>query len=134
LRNFHFIVEVDPEGTVVDTIGEGRLHEQHDPEILDNGNVLVANHSRNDHFAVELDPETGLVVWTSRSVSMRDARPLRDADRLPNGNTLLTGSTRIVEMTRTGEVVWELVLKDQTYVGPDSASLGFYKSERIATH
>jgi hypothetical protein len=134
LRNFHFIVEVDPEGTVVDTIGEGRLYEQHDPEILDNGNVLVANHSRNDHFAVELDPETGMVVWTSRSVSMRDARPLRDADRLPNGNTLLTGSTRIVEMTSTGEVVWELVLKDQMYVGPDAPRLGFYKSERIGTH
>jgi hypothetical protein len=30
-------------------------------------------------------------------------------------------------------VVWELVLKDQTYVGPDAPRLGFYKSERIAT-
>jgi hypothetical protein len=75
-----------------------------------------------------------MVVWTSRSVSIRDARPLRDADRLPNGNTLLTGSTRIVEMTSTGEVVWELVLKDQIYVGPDAPRLGFYKSERIGTH
>ena len=115
-------------------LGKADCYEQHDPEILDNGNVLVANHSRNDHFAVELDPETGMVVWTSRSVSMRDARPLRDADRLPNGNTLLTGSTRIVEMTSTGEVVWELVLKDQMYVGPDAPRLGFYKSERIGTH
>jgi len=133
LRNFHFIVEVDPEGTVLNVVGEGRLHDQHDPEILDNGNVLVANHSSKGDFAVELDPATGMVVWTSRSVSIRDARPLRDADRLPNGNTLLTGSTRIVEMTSTGEVVWELVLKDQIYVGPDAPRLGFYKSERIGT-
>jgi len=95
--------------------------------------VLVANQSRNEHFAVELDPARGTVVWTSRSVSMQDAHPLRDADRLPNGNTLLTGSTRIVEITSTGEVVWELVLKDQIYVGPDAPRLGFYKSERIGT-
>ena len=95
--------------------------------------MLVANQGRNEHFAVELNPETAMVVWTSRSVSMRDAHPLRDTDRLPNGNTLLTGSTRIVEMTSTGEVVWELVLKDQTYVGPDAPRLGFYKSERIGS-
>ena len=131
LRNFHLIVEVNPEGTVLNVIGEGRLHDPHDPEILDNGNVLVANQSRTDHFAVEINPATTRVVWASRSVSMQNAHPLRDADRLPNGNSLLTGSTRIGEMTNSGEVVWELVLKDQTYVGPDAPRLGFYKSERI---
>jgi len=135
LRNFHLIVEVNPEGTVLNVVGErGLLHDPHDPEILDNGNMLVANQSKNGHFAVELDPEAiRMLVWTSRSVSMQDARPLRDTDRLPNGNTLLTGSTRIVEITSTGEVVWELVLKDQTYVGPDAPRLGFYKSERIGS-
>ena len=74
---------------------------------------------------LELDSDSN-VVWEYRNPLVH-----HDYERLPNGNTLLTGSTRIVEMTNSGEVVWELVLKDQTYVGPDAPKFGFYKSERI---
>jgi len=131
LRNFHIVVEVEPDGSVVNTVGSDLLVHPHGSKLLENGNVLVINQFAN--AALEIRPATNKVVWTSRAVSMGSVRPLRDADRLPNGNTILTGSTKIVEMTSEGEVVWKLVLKDQRYRGKDAPLLGFYSSERIGT-
>jgi len=128
-RNFNFLVEVDPQGAVVRTIGEGIFHKQHDPEVLPNGNILLANHSR-PHRAIELDPETGKIVWQSAGFT-RDTVPVRDANRLPNGNTLITGTTKIVEITAGGKIVWQLRLKGVAFVGKEAAGLGFYKAERI---
>ncbi len=47
----------------------------------------------------------------------------RDADRLPNGNTLVTDTLnhRVIEVTPTGEVVWEYY-----------ATWGPYDAERVA--
>ncbi len=131
LRNFNFVVEVDSQGSVVRTIGEGIYHRQHDPEVLANGNILIADHSKPER-AVEIDAETGKVVWQFLWRE-RDIRPVRDANRLPNGNTLITGSTKVIEVTTEGEIVWQLTLKGITLVGPDAAGLGFYKAERIGT-
>ena len=129
-RNFNFLVEVDPQGAVTRTIGEGILHHQHDPEVLPNGNILVANH-QGPHRAIEIDPETSRIVWQS-AIFERSAAPVRDADRLPNDNTLITGSTKIVEVTTTGETVWQLTLKGVDLKGRrERSGLGFYKAERI---
>jgi hypothetical protein len=139
LRNFNFVVEVDPQGLVVGTIGEGVFETPHDPEVLSNGNILVANQGRppaGRHQAVEVDPETGKIVWQSAGFE-RWALPVRDANRLPNGNTLITGSTKIGEVTPDGDTVWQLTLKDikfdvSTEEGrKDASGLGFYKAERI---
>jgi uncharacterized protein (UPF0248 family) len=132
LRNFNLVVEVNPQGSVVRAIGEGIFDNQHDPEILTNGNILVANH-RVPHRAIEIEPVTGRIVWQSAGFE-RDNAPVRDADRLPNGNTLITGSTRIVEVTSDGEVVWQLRLKGVTFGRQESQTLGFYKAERIKLH
>jgi len=128
-RNFDFVVEVDPQGAVVRTIGEGIFDNQHDPEVLPNGNILLANHLK-PHQAIELDPKTGEIVWQSAGFE-REASPVRDANRLPNGNTLITGSTKIVEVTAEGEIVWQLALKGITLSRQDASGLGFYKAERI---
>ena len=132
LRNFNFVVEVDHVGAVVATIGEGIFHYQHDPEVLDNGNILLANHQK-PHRAIEFDTKTGEIVWQSAGFE-RYIVPVRDADRLPNGNTLITGTTRVVEITPQGETVWQLRLKGVTLEGLEAARLGFYKAERIGTH
>tara|TARA_B100001971_G_C18179394_1_gene531867 strand:+ start:189 stop:1226 length:1038 start_codon:yes stop_codon:yes gene_type:complete len=132
-RNFNLLVEIDPEGSVVRTIGEGIFHHQHDPEMLPNGHILVANH-RRPHRAIEIDPKTDEVVWRSPWFE-RDAAPVRDADRLPNGNALITASTKIVEITIEGEIVWQLELKGVKFRNrKDRPRLGFYKAERIASH
>ena len=132
LRNFNLVVEVNPQGAVGRAIGEGIFYNQHDPEILTNGNILVANH-REPHRAIEIEPVTGRIVWQSAGFE-RDNAPVRDADRLPNGNTLITGSTRIVEVTSDGEVVWQIRLKGVTFGRQESQTLGFYKAERIKLH
>jgi outer membrane protein assembly factor BamB len=134
LRNFNLVVEVDPKGEVVRTIGEGVLDDQHDPEILPNGNLLAANHNQlpqhqgKPQMALEIDPKTGEIVWQFPVPEQL----LRDANRLPNGNTLITGSTKIVEVTADGKIVWQLTLKGITLTGLDAAGLGFYKAERIS--
>lgn len=127
-RNFNFLVEVDPKGAVVRTIGEGILKKQHDPEVLLSGNILLANH-RTPHSAIEIDP-TGKVVWEYK---MPDPTtwPVRDANRLPNGNTLITGTTKILEVTPAGEIVWHLALKGVAFGREEAAGRGFYKAERI---
>ena len=125
-RNFHFVVEVDPQGSVVRTIGEGVFREPHDPEILPNGNILAASHERPEERAVEVDPKTGEVVWRSPGFEP-ESFPVRDTNRLPNGNTLITASNKIVEVTPDGEIVWQLRLKSVTFIGPS----GFYKADRI---
>lgn len=90
---------------------------QHDADILPDGNVLLfdnyANYRRPEGVSrvIEFDPETMKIVW---QYSGDEARPLdslirSDQERLPNGNTLITESNggRIVEVTRSGEIVWE---------------------------
>lgn len=119
------MAEVDPEGSVIRNIGDGILHRQHDPEMLPDGNILVADHS-NPQRAVEIDPETGEIVW--QYVVPRQL--IRDADRLPNGNTLITGATKIIEVTPQGEIVWQLTLKNVT-LGPAGLEEQLYKAERI---
>ncbi|MDD5251743.1 MAG: aryl-sulfate sulfotransferase, partial [Patescibacteria group bacterium] len=60
-RNFNMVVEVDPQGNVVKTIGDGLMIEQHDPVLLANGDLLFANHGTPEK-AVEID-QNEKVVW-----------------------------------------------------------------------
>jgi hypothetical protein len=128
LRNFNFIVEVDPQGTMVSKIGEGVLRYQHDPEVLPNGDLLVASHDFPNR-AVQIHPQTGKIVW--QYLMPPEAHPVRDANRLPNGNTLITGSNKIVEVTPGGEIVWQFVIKGVPFNPKEASALGFYKAERI---
>lgn len=128
LRNFHFVVEVDAKGTVVRTIGEGIVKYQHDPEMLANGNILLADHN-NPQSAMEIDPRTNHVVW--QFIVPRQL--VRDANRLPNGNTLITGATTILEVTADNKVVWQLSLKGLILDRTEAPARGFYKAERIST-
>ena len=131
LRNFNFIAEVDPQGAVVRSIGEGILFLQHDPEVLPNNNILATSLPQGrPHRAVEIDPETSTIVW-EYLIPGQENRPVRDANRLPNGNTLVTGATEIVEVTPEGEIVWRLGLQGASFSLQEAAGLGFYKAERI---
>ena len=114
-------------------MGEGLLKLAHDPELLPNGNVLVANHDKPPSI-IEFNPDTNEVVWRHTPDFRGRARfisPLRDADQLPNGNVLITGYGVIYEVTRDGEIVWELVLTDKETAMKGWHNLGFYKSQRI---
>jgi hypothetical protein len=130
LRNFNLTVEVAPEGEVVWSYDWGAIGDcPHDPEVLPNGNILIALWVRpgipaGPNRAVEVDTETGEVVWEFELAGVRDA------DRLPNGNTLITGGIHIVEVTPDGEVVWRLGVRGVTLSRLDHGRW-FYKAKRI---
>jgi outer membrane protein assembly factor BamB len=132
LRNFNLVAEVDRNGKVVRTLGEGVMSQQHDPEPLPNGNLLFANPGRLPQ-AIEIDP-AGKVVWsyTVPPDTPFSSASIRDADRLQNGNTLITAANRLIEVTSQGEVVWQFRLKDVQFTNEDDAKArGFYKAIRI---
>jgi len=144
-RNFNFVVEVDPQGSVVRTLGEGLLYYQHDPVILPNGNLLSASHrpppalaaSIRSYPALEIDLKTGEIVWEFRW-PQGFPQSARDANRLPNGNTLVQGGPRIAEVTNEGEIVWQLRLKDTIEkeilsTKKELQRRSFYKADRLGT-
>ena len=101
------------------------LFEQHNPDLLrsENGTptLLIAD-SENDRI-VEYAKENG--EWTKTwEVGTGQLNWPRDADRLPNGNTLITDTLnhRVIEVTPTGEIVWE-----------SYATWGPYEAERMGT-
>ena len=119
VRNAHQLVIIERGHGVVEVInkdesGNGKgdpsvLRQQHNPQWLGNGTVLVAD-SHNDRI-VELHrgaDDSWEVTW---SIAAAEGVPFswpRDADRLSNGNTLITDSLnkRIVEINNSGVAVW----------------------------
>jgi hypothetical protein len=146
-RNFNFVVEVDPQGSVVRTLGQGLLFKQHDPSILPNGNLLAGSHrpppefasSIESYAAVEIDLRTGEFAWKFDWPKLPARLGARNVKRLPNGNTLVQGGVRIVEVTAEGEIVWRLRLREQIEnevlsTKQNAQWRSFYKVERIAPH
>jgi len=89
---------------------------QHDPDFLENGNMLIFDNK--GHFSkggrsriVEFDPETMETIWeyTGDNVNPFFSAIRSTQQRLPNGNTLITESDngRIFEVTRAREIVWD---------------------------
>jgi outer membrane protein assembly factor BamB len=101
-------------------IGDDVLAQQHDPSMLDNGNVLIydnGSHSRHSPLpasrVIEVDTATNEIVW-----QYQDSPPfnffsayISGARRLPNGNTLITEGQvgRIFQVTPDGDMVWEYI-------------------------
>ena len=136
LRNFLLTVEVNPEGEVVWSYDWSSLGiEPHEPELLPNGNLLIALHGGGKkERAVEVNPKTGEVVW---EFNIPGLIGLRDADRLPNGNTLLCGGAfldegpKVLEVTPDKKIVWQLGVKGVKGT-PEDHQKWFYKAERIS--
>ena len=106
--------------------GPGQLGHQHDPNMLDNGNILVFDNGThrpdssiipygmiNFSRVVEVNPESNEVVWEFRDEQLLyfHACFISGAQRLPNGNTLICEGPlgRFFEVTPDKELVWEYV-------------------------
>ncbi|MFB6170403.1 MAG: hypothetical protein ABEJ06_04565 [Haloarculaceae archaeon] len=105
---------------VINADGDPSLfYEQHNPQWLGDGHVLLAD-SENDRI-VELrrDEATGRWehTWSIDSAGGYHFDWPRDADRLPNGNTLVsdTRNQRVLEITESGRVVWSRRLPANVY-------------------
>ncbi|WP_459193685.1 aryl-sulfate sulfotransferase [Halosimplex sp. J119] len=97
------------------------IREQHNPQWLGDGAVLVAD-SENDRVVELHRTENGSwePSWILESAGGLEFFWPRDADRLPNGNTLITDSRnkRVVEVNPQGELVWSVATDRVVTSGP----------------
>ena len=122
MRNFNTIAEVASNGNVVrdwtfrgkdkrtgvQTRGKIKGERNHEPEILENGNMLLA--LRRPNRFVEFNLETQDIVWSwSHPDGDKELRTNREANRLPNGNTLGSAGNKLIEIAPDGTIVWQMI-------------------------
>jgi hypothetical protein len=95
-------------------VSSGMWLEQHDPEVLDNGDILVFDNRGNNGRSevIEFDPVTEELDWVYRGDgSSLFTKMCGASHRLPNGNTLISESDygRALEVTQDGETVCEFL-------------------------
>ena len=101
-------------------LGHETLAQQHDPNMLPNGNVLIfdnGSHRRDTGLpfsrVIEVNPANNEIVWEYRDNPAYNffSPYISGARRLPNGNTLITEGQfgRMFQVTPEGEVVWEYI-------------------------
>jgi len=134
-RNISVVAVIEKRtGEMVWRLGDEVLAQQHDANMLANGNILIFDNGSSRRFlaqgfsrVIEVDPTTNGIVW-----EYRDSPPVNfyspnisGARRLPNGNTLVTEGRfgRIFQVTPDGSVVWEYVNPHfpSNSVGPSNA-------------
>ncbi|WP_227353401.1 arylsulfotransferase family protein [Haladaptatus salinisoli] len=117
------------------------LHKQHNPDYLEskdgNPTLLVADSDNGRIVEYEKRGDDWKRTW---ALGKRDdLRWPRDADRLPNGNTLIgdTKHQRVLEVTPTGDVVWEFytpwLVYDVERIGTGDGSSGPTIADQNAT-
>lgn len=101
-------------------LGYDVLAQQHDPSLLNNGNILVFDNgvnpkSRIGGFSrvIEIEPANNQIVWEYRDTPVFNffSPYISGARRLPNGNTLVTEGLfgRMFQVTPDKQIVWEYI-------------------------
>jgi hypothetical protein len=112
LRHMDIIGTVDPDkDEIVWCYGPGVLDGQHQPTMLENGNILVFDNGtfRGHSIVREIDPLSGEIVWEYEN-GKAFFSPFRSGNqRLPNGNTLICecDAGHLFEVTPGKEIVWD---------------------------
>lgn len=96
----------------------GQWLRQHDVEVLPSGHILLFDNEGavagpGPSRVLEFDPGTYGIEWSygDRPDEPLDSLTRSSQNRLANGNTLIVESMagRLIEVTRSGEIVWEFV-------------------------
>lgn len=115
IRNLSVIALIDLEQEKVCWLLWGMWNVQHQPTVLENGNLLLFDNSEvtGNSRIIELNPLTQEIVWSYRgdSKNVFYTGIIGSNQRLPNGNTLITESEtgRAFEITPDKRIVWEFV-------------------------
>lgn len=130
-RSLDAIGLYDPEAEEMVWMMRGFWSQQHDPDPLENGNILIFDNlgysgAGGRSRIAEFSPKTGEIVW---QYTGSEAHPFFTRRRgkqtpLPNGNVLVNENLagRMFEVNRQGEIVWEFynpvrtVEDDQVYI------------------
>lgn len=120
-RNISTVVIIDRDsGEIIWKLGHEVLAQQHHPNELANGNLLIFDNGAhrgdaalNFSRVIEVNRHTKDIVWQyiDRPPQNFFSAYISGAQRLPNGNTLITEGAygRLFEVTPAGAVVWEYV-------------------------
>lgn len=119
-RHLHTVFVIDRDtGRIVWRLPPGMVIGQHQPTMLDSGNLLIFDNGRGGPMrgtsrVVEVEPTGGEIVWTYEGSPPEDFWSAVGSgnQRLDNGNTLICAMNwaetgRIFEVTPDGEIVWE---------------------------
>jgi hypothetical protein len=114
LRDLDLVLVVDTRGRRVRwRSGDGALERQHDPWVLASGHLLLFDNrpSAAESRVIEVTP-SGRIVWSRGGFFSATGG---SCQALANGNVLVaeTQGGRALELTRTGEVVWEFVTPEE---------------------
>lgn len=112
LREIDTIAVIDMQKEVVAWAMTGLWHAQHDPTVLDSGNILVFDNKGDAGRSrvLEVDPVTQETSWVYSGIEHDIYSATCGASqRLPNGNTLITETDngRAIEVTSDQTTVWE---------------------------
>ena len=123
LREMDGLALIDPIAREVVWFMRGSWHEQHDPDLLPNGHLLLFD-NQGDLAAgmrsqiLEVDQVSAAIVWRFASTDTEAfySNRMGSQQMLANGNILVTESLRgrIFEIPRSGDVVWEYLNPAQT--------------------
>jgi len=88
--------------------GPNNVALQHEPTLLENGNILLFDNGTEKSRVLELNPVTGLIDWSYAPDEGFYSYWGGSVQRLPNGNTLITETATgyVREVTPQGEIVW----------------------------
>jgi hypothetical protein len=139
LRNFNLIAEVNKQGDVAwkcdltavfsDKKQTSSKAHPHSPDILANGDILVALTAMN--IVAECKRPEGRAVQIWAHPDKRRIAHIRGVNRLPNGNTLIVEANKIVEFTPDWEVVWQMT-QPGIVINERSKNSFLFKAQRIA--
>ncbi|MDC1375823.1 aryl-sulfate sulfotransferase [bacterium] len=88
------------------TSGKIRGCNPHEPQQLQNGNIVVG--LRNPNRAIEFNPKTDDIIWQWRSPKSSAYGTIRDVDKLKNGNYVVVTGSHLLEINSNGEVVLDI--------------------------
>ncbi len=109
-----FIVDMESE-QIVWALGSGMWARQHQPTVLDNGNILIFDnfYTESSSQVIEFEPFTQEIVWRYQGTDKDKffSSTCGSNQRLPNGNTLITETDfgRAFEVTRDNAIGWEFI-------------------------
>ncbi len=138
-RNLNLVAMIDLDsGETIWSWGPGELDGQHNPSVMQNGNILIFDNGlyRKWSRVLELNPSTLEIEWEYRADPPESfySEGGGAAQELPNGNILITETTkgRVFEVTREGERVWEFFNPDLSKSESGTLERGrIYRMKRI---
>jgi hypothetical protein len=114
-RNLNLIAVIDPDTEKVVWAMAGMWLLQHQPTLLDNGNILLFDNVGHYGFSkvIEFNPLNQAIAWSYNGNKENGfvSEVCGSCQRLPNNNTLITESTagRVFEVTQNNSIVWEFI-------------------------